>query len=169
MSLTNNKQNEINNSDSPLEFKNTQTDKFNVYYKIKTRNLQLNFKNQIIKILSHDAYDINENFITKFIRNDRDKDILSTKQDIDSLITCKYMKKGLVNFADIERTANTSKNYDVQGFIVTNTGYSKKAKDYVSKNDILLTHSHNILYKLNFYVDRKIGEKKLDILYDILE
>jgi len=119
--------------------------------------------------LSHDDYDINKNFITKYIRNDRDKDILSTKQDIDSLITCKYMKKGLVNFADIERTANTSKNYDVQGFIVTNTGYSKKAKDYASKNDILLTHSHNILYKLNFYVDRKIEEKELDILYDILE
>ena len=119
--------------------------------------------------MSHDEYDINENFITKYIRNDRDKDLLSTKQDIDSLITCKYMKKGLVNFADIERTANTSKNYDAQGFIVTNTGYSKKAKECAIRNDIFLTLSDNLLHKLNFYVEKQLEEKELDILYDILE
>ncbi|CAG8777206.1 2052_t:CDS:1, partial [Dentiscutata heterogama] len=54
-----------------------------------------------------------------------------------------------------------------QGVIVTNLGYSKKARNIAKKNKILLTQKSDIEHKLVFYIKKVIEEKELDILENI--
>ena len=91
-----------------------------IYIKSQENNPCLSFKNEIINSLYQDNYDINESFITKSIYDDRDKDIIVSKEDIETLVSCKFRNKRNIGFDDVERTAITSYSYDVQGVIVTN-------------------------------------------------
>ncbi|CAG8737876.1 5676_t:CDS:1, partial [Cetraspora pellucida] len=114
-------------------------------------------------------YDINENFITKSIHDDRDKDVIVSKEDIETLVSCKFRNKRNIGFDDIERTAIISNYYDVQDVIVTNLDYSKKATKTASKYDIILSYPSNLKRRLNFYIKNELDKKELNVLYDILD
>ncbi|CAG8815238.1 12695_t:CDS:2, partial [Dentiscutata erythropus] len=129
-------------------------------------NLFLKFKNEIIDELKDD-FEINEYFDSNMIVNDRSKDIMISRDDIEALITCKYRPKAKIRFNDIERTAAISEFYGVQGIVVTNLGYGKEAIRVAKKHDIILTHKFDIKHKLNFYIEKEVERKELDILEDI--
>lgn len=78
------------------------------------------------------------------------------------------MPKGVVLFDDVERTSNESKRLELYRFIVTNHGYSKNAKSYGIKNNIILTNENTLLQQLNFYIDKELNLKENYILYDLL-
>ncbi|CAG8658373.1 15516_t:CDS:1, partial [Cetraspora pellucida] len=139
-----------------------------IYVKFQENNPCLSFKNEIINSLSEDNYDINESFITKSIYDDRDKDIIVSKEDIETLVSCKFRNKRNIGFDDVERTAITSYSYDVQGVIVTNLGYSKKATKAASKYDVILTYQSNLKRRLNYYIENELNDKELDVLCNIL-
>ncbi|CAG8773721.1 15210_t:CDS:2, partial [Dentiscutata heterogama] len=83
----------------------------------------LKFKNEIVEILKNN-FEINEYFDSEIISsNDRDKDIMISREGIEILITCKYRPVKNIRFSDVERTAAISKLCKVQGVIVTNLGY----------------------------------------------
>ncbi|CAG8751352.1 8911_t:CDS:1, partial [Cetraspora pellucida] len=139
-----------------------------IYIKSQENNPCLSFKNEIINSLYQDNYDINENFITKNIYDDRDKDIMVNKEDIENLISCKFRNKRNIGFDDVERTAITSYYYGVQGVVVTNRDYSKKAKKYASDYGIILCDKSNLNHKLNFYIEKELDKRELDVLCNIL-
>ncbi|CAG8777306.1 2542_t:CDS:1, partial [Cetraspora pellucida] len=133
-----------------------------IYVKSQETNPCLSFKNEIINSLYEDNYDINENFITKTIHDDRDKDIIVIKEDIETLISCKFRNKRNIGFDDVERTAIISNYYDVQGVIVTNRDYSKKATKAASEHDVILSYQSNLKRRLNYYIENELNEKELN-------
>ncbi|CAG8443356.1 8364_t:CDS:2 [Scutellospora calospora] len=139
-----------------------------IYLKLNEKDPCLLFKNKIVNSL-YDEYDINENFIKKYIRDDKDKDIMVSKEDVEKLISCKFRDKRNIGFNDIERTAVTSYYYGVQGVVVTNLDYSPKAKKYASKYNIILSHSSNLKRRLNHFIQKELDEKEFNILYDFLK
>ncbi|CAG8768919.1 7628_t:CDS:1, partial [Cetraspora pellucida] len=140
-----------------------------IYIKSQENNPCLSFKNEIINSLYQDNYNINENFITKHIYDDHDKDIMVNKEDIENLISCKFRNKRNIGFDDVERTAITSYKYGVQGVVVTNLDFSKKAKKYAADYDIILCDKLNLNHKLNFYIEKELDKRELDVLCDILD
>ncbi|CAG8796089.1 17447_t:CDS:1, partial [Dentiscutata erythropus] len=110
-------------------------------------NSFLKFKNEIIEILK-DNFEINKYFDSEIISNDRDKDIMISREGIEILITCKYRLVKNIRFSDVEITAAASKLYKVQDVIVTNLGYSEKAKKIAKEYKILLTQKSDIKHKL---------------------
>ncbi|CAG8602282.1 9686_t:CDS:1, partial [Cetraspora pellucida] len=140
-----------------------------IYVKSQEDNSCLSFKNEIINSLYEDNYDINENFITKTIHDNRDKDIIVSKEDIEALVSCKFRNKRNIGFNDVERTAIISNYYDVQGVIVTNLDYLKKATRAASEHDVILSYPLNLKHRLNFYIENELDKKELDVLYNILD
>ncbi|CAG8796463.1 19018_t:CDS:1, partial [Dentiscutata erythropus] len=126
----------------------------------------IKYKNKIILELEDD-FEITEIFNSKIISNDRDKDLIISVYDIDFLVTCKYRPKANIRFNDVERTAANSKLLKIQGVIVTNVGYGKKAINNAKKYNIILTQDFNIKHKLKLYVDKIVEKRMLDILEDI--
>ena len=114
-----------------------------------------------------DDFEINEHFDSKNISNDRDKDIMISKEGIEVLVTCKFRPSKNIRFNDVERTAAVSSLYNVQGLIVTNLDYSKKAIKVAKELGIILTHKFDIKHKLKFYIEKANYEKELDVLEDI--
>ncbi|CAG8652168.1 5992_t:CDS:2 [Cetraspora pellucida] len=139
-----------------------------IYIKSQENNPCLSFKNEIINSLYEDSYNINETFITKHIHNDRDKDIIVSKYDVETLISCKHREKGNIRFNNVERTSNISNYYDVQGIIVTNLNYTKNARTYASRYNIILCDKSNLNHKLNFYIEKELDKRELDVLCNIL-
>ncbi|CAG8808526.1 2066_t:CDS:1, partial [Dentiscutata erythropus] len=108
------------------------------------------YKNKIILELKDD-FEITEIFNSKIISNDRDKDLIISVYDIDFLVICKYRPKANIRFNDIECTAANSKLLKIQGVVVTNVGYGKKAINDAKKYNIILTQDFNIKHKLKLY------------------
>ncbi|CAG8825117.1 9268_t:CDS:1, partial [Gigaspora rosea] len=61
-----------------------------------------------------DNFVIDENFITKHIRDDDDKYLLASKEGVEILISCKFRQKKNIGFNNVERTTSMSKQYNVQ-------------------------------------------------------
>lgn len=118
--------------------------------------------------MKSDNFEIDEDFITKHIKNDRDKDLLVYKEDSDFLICCKYRPLKKIGFNDIERIESVARSYNSQPVIVTTTDYSYNAKDLAHNSNIILTYEKNIVKKLNLHIERELNEKELDILSKIL-
>ena len=116
-----------------------------------------------------DDFEINEDFDSKTISNDRDKDIMISKEGIEVLVTCKFRPKSDVRFNDVERTAAISSLYGVRGLIVTNIGFGKKAVKVAKELGVMLSNKFDIKHKLNFYIEKANSEKELDILETIEE
>ncbi|CAG8596166.1 3936_t:CDS:2 [Gigaspora rosea] len=100
------------------------------------------FKNKIIEELKDD-FEINEHFDSKNISNDRNKDIMISKEDIEVLVTCKFRPSKNIRFNDVERTLQ------------------------LAELGIILTHMFDIKHKLKFYIEKANYEKELDVLEDI--
>lgn len=90
------------------------------------------------------------------------------KEDIENLISCKFRNKRNIGFDDVERTAITSYYYGVQGVVVTNLDFSKKARKYASNYGIILCDKSNLNHKLNFYIEKELDKRELDLLCNIL-
>ncbi|CAG8538922.1 8020_t:CDS:2 [Cetraspora pellucida] len=106
--------------------------------------------------------------LVKSIHDDRDKDIIAKKEDIETLISCKFRNKRNIRFDDVKRTVIISNYYDIQDVIVTNCDYSKKATKAASEYDVILSYQSNLKHRLNYYIEKELDEKELDILCDIL-
>ena len=91
------------------------------------------------------------------------------KEDIKNLISCKFWNKRNIGFDDVERIAITSYKYGVQGVVVTNLDFSKKARKYASDYDIILCDKSNLNHKFNFYIEKELDKRELDVLCDILD
>ncbi|CAG8659672.1 631_t:CDS:1, partial [Scutellospora calospora] len=128
----------------------------------------LEFKNNISQLLEFDDFENNENFITNHIRDDRDKDIMTYKISYDFLVCCKQRRFKKIGFNEIERISNVANIYNSQGVIVTPVGYSPKAMNAAILHNVILTYPHNIVEKLNLYIERNLENQELDILYEIL-
>ena len=91
------------------------------------------------------------------------------KEDIENLISCKFWNKRNIRFDDVERTAITSYYYDVQGIIVTNLDYTKNATNAASKHNVILSYPSNLKCRLNFYIEKELDKRELDVLCNILD
>ncbi|CAG8534784.1 9950_t:CDS:2 [Scutellospora calospora] len=153
-----------------LEEVNEYCKEYNIKYIWTWNDLEEYNKEYLNKIVNslYEKYDVNENFVKK-IKDNKDKDIMIGKEDIEKLVSCKFRNKRNIGFDDVERTAIRSKYYNVQGFIVTNLDYSRKAEKNAFKHNIILTYESNLKRKLNFYIQKDLEKKELDILYEILK
>jgi len=90
-----------------------------------------------------------------------------SKEDVEVLVTCKFRLLKNIRFNDVERTAAVSSFYNVQGIIVTNLYYSKKAIEVAKELGVMLTNKFDIKHKLKFYVEKEVEKKELGILENI--
>ncbi|KAF0409002.1 hypothetical protein F8M41_008419 [Gigaspora margarita] len=81
------------------------------------------------------------------------------------LLTCKWCKVRKIRYNDVERTSAVSRMYDVQGVIVTNIGFTKKAITVARELDVILA----LPGTLRFRIENVIDDIDTEILSEIIE
>ncbi|CAG8761672.1 6468_t:CDS:1, partial [Racocetra persica] len=116
-----------------------------------TENLYLYFKNEMCDLVE-EKYEINEHFTTSTVSNNRDKDMMLNDQVfyVHFLFIYKWCNVRKVYYNNVEQTSAISRIYDVQGVIVTNIGFTKKAIMVAKEHGVILAMLNTLLNKLRF-------------------